>query len=347
MLSPTLQCKHSNKFHLFHVPLCRKQTLLRKISNVAFHILTLGIPLAFYRVITCCFPRIALRNGDHGLRGKAIENVQRKNQEIMSIDKLDRNKNQIVKEIANPEYLFLARKAGRSQEGCCGSISVERADAVRHKLQERAAPGISFDSAIYHQCPAIIGTCTAMSLEFASTYFRLRKEWKNLDPGSEPFLEKIRLVSGNFETSSEEMRSRQSAFSSITVDRMVNMDVSKNKIESCIKYHDFETDHCSKELDITTEAGLLQQEIDTLPHGIYFIRMLKPGDNHKLETKGHSMIYVHEEGVGFFYDNNCGLEKISSAVSKGLVGTLLCERLLNVHRQWDIPMVRFYRLKQK
>jgi hypothetical protein len=243
----------------------------------------------------------------------------------------------------SPEYLFLAKKAGRGQEGCRGSISVKEADRVLEKLQERPASGIFFDAGIYHGCPSIIGTCTAMSLEFASTYFRLRKELKHMSPGSEPFLDKLRLLSGIFEKSSEEMRSRQAAYSSITVDRTVDMDISRSKIESCIKYHDFETDYCSREVDIT-DADLLQHEINALPLGVYFVRMLMPRDNHKLEARGHSMIYVHEEDVKFFYDNNCGLEKISK-MSSDSNGLLLYERLLNVHRQWNIPMVRLYRLK--
>lgn len=129
-----------------------------------------------------------------------------------------------------------------------------------------------------------------------------------------------------------------------TVDRTVNMDVSRSKVQSWIKYYGFRTDHCSREMNITT-SGVWQQEIDALPYGVYFVRMHKPTDNHKLEARGHSMIYVHEEGdIGFFYDNNWALEKIS-AINNSTNGTLLYERLLNVHRQWDIPSTRFYRLQ--
>jgi hypothetical protein len=246
--------------------------------------------------------------------------------------------------IANPDYLFLARRSGRSQEGCCGSISVERADAVRQKLQEGATPGISFDSSIYRRCPSILGTCTVMSLEFATSYFRLRAESTDINPSNELFLDKLRQLGERFEISSEEIRSRQAACSSITVDRTVNMDVSRSKVQSWIKYYGFRTDHCSREMNITT-SGVWQQEIDALPYGVYFVRMHKPTDNHKLEARGHSMIYVHEEGdIGFFYDNNWALEKIS-AINNSTNGTLLYERLLNVHRQWDIPSTRFYRLQ--
>lgn len=246
--------------------------------------------------------------------------------------------------IANLNYLFLARRTVRSQEGCCGNISAKIMTVVRQKLQEKAPAGISFDSALYNKHASVIGTCTAMSLEFASTYFSLRTEFKNMSPASESFIDRIRLLKDKFETSSEEIRSRQFAYSCIKVDRTVKMDVTRAKVESCINYHDFGTDYCSKEVDLTTDKNLLQQEINALPQGVYFIRMLKPADNHKLEARAHSMIYVHEKDVGFFYDNNWGLEKIS-AKDCGTGGIELYNRLLNVHKEWDIPMVRFYSLK--
>lgn len=45
-------CIHST--HLFADPLCREQSLLQRISNVVFHILTLGVPLAIYHMISSC-----------------------------------------------------------------------------------------------------------------------------------------------------------------------------------------------------------------------------------------------------------------------------------------------------
>lgn len=41
-------CSHSA--HLFLDPLCPKQSLLKRVANVAFHILTLAIPLIYHRI---------------------------------------------------------------------------------------------------------------------------------------------------------------------------------------------------------------------------------------------------------------------------------------------------------
>jgi hypothetical protein len=42
-----VNCLHN---HLFDAPLCEQQDLFRRIANVAFHVFTLGIPLAIYKI---------------------------------------------------------------------------------------------------------------------------------------------------------------------------------------------------------------------------------------------------------------------------------------------------------
>lgn len=68
--------KHTFQDHFFHQPLCENQTLLRKICNIAFNILTLGIPLAIYHVIKCCFPKSFQQiKNENGLQETAFKNV--------------------------------------------------------------------------------------------------------------------------------------------------------------------------------------------------------------------------------------------------------------------------------
>ena len=69
-------CNHSN--HLFAHPLCDEQSLLKRIANVAFHILTLGIPLAFYHVIKCCFSKRSSHEFTN-IQGSGIASVSENN----------------------------------------------------------------------------------------------------------------------------------------------------------------------------------------------------------------------------------------------------------------------------
>lgn len=52
-----INCTHTN--HLFAAPLCKNQTRARKIANVALHILTFFIPLAFYHIYSCYYSKRA------------------------------------------------------------------------------------------------------------------------------------------------------------------------------------------------------------------------------------------------------------------------------------------------
>jgi hypothetical protein len=50
-------CSHTITAHLFQSPCSKTLSLIKKIAIVAFHILTIGIPLFFYKIVSCCFPR--------------------------------------------------------------------------------------------------------------------------------------------------------------------------------------------------------------------------------------------------------------------------------------------------
>lgn len=62
--------------HLFSNPLCEDQSLLKRIANVAFHVLTLGIPLAIYHIISCCRPKTSSIQRNGNLQTAGINSVQ-------------------------------------------------------------------------------------------------------------------------------------------------------------------------------------------------------------------------------------------------------------------------------
>lgn len=82
MTEPTLStnsinrecCIHSN--YLFARPLSAEQPLWHRIANVVFHVFTIGIPLAIYHMISCCFPRVASGHEESDLPRKAIKSTQ-------------------------------------------------------------------------------------------------------------------------------------------------------------------------------------------------------------------------------------------------------------------------------
>lgn len=239
------------------------------------------------------------------------------------------------------DYLFRSKQNERgSQEGCRGEVSKEETKKFLPRLQRNPSPGISFDATSVDHSSGIIGTCTAMSIKFAVNYFRLRNEAFE-STGSEQFQEKLRSLKSKFETSSKKMRSKQLAYSSIKVTSR-EIDTSKSKIESCVRSHGFEIDYCSNEMDINEKTSW-EENLNKLDYGVYFIRMIQPKtDNDKLESFGHSMIYINEKNAAYFYDNNVGLEKMPEMQKE----KHLYNRLLTVHQKWNIPSMRLYRLFQ-
>lgn len=72
-------CTHSTTDHLFQPFDCKTIALVKKIAIIAFHILTLGIPLAIYNVIRCCFPKKAVTEDVSGkkLQQQAVATVSK------------------------------------------------------------------------------------------------------------------------------------------------------------------------------------------------------------------------------------------------------------------------------
>lgn len=57
-------------------PLCKEQSRLRRIANVAFHVLTLGIPLAIRHIIPCCFKASVSDSAAKEVQTQAVDSVK-------------------------------------------------------------------------------------------------------------------------------------------------------------------------------------------------------------------------------------------------------------------------------
>lgn len=68
-----IDCSHQN--HLFSDIFCENQSLIKKIATVAFHILTLGIPLGFYHIFTCCYSRPSDQKENIDLKTQGVKSV--------------------------------------------------------------------------------------------------------------------------------------------------------------------------------------------------------------------------------------------------------------------------------
>ena len=78
---PVTSCRHTTTAHLFTDPFCEKRSLLEKIATIAFHILTLGIPLVIYHVVTGCMSYFSSQAKSHdtgNLQKNALDSTKPK-----------------------------------------------------------------------------------------------------------------------------------------------------------------------------------------------------------------------------------------------------------------------------
>jgi hypothetical protein len=235
-----------------------------------------------------------------------------------------------------------------SQRDCSGSVPVAKVQTIVAKLVSKKVAGITFNK---DKVTGTIerGTCTSMALEFANQYFKLKKTYvQSAKFPEEEVLAKIAALEPQFATSSPEFMLQQAAFNTIEVQKGSDeIDFSKNKVQALINYQGFKIDHSSEEIDLDKYYYRLdldvefEREIEVLPEGTYFVRILKPSDNEKLEEHGHSLIFVKEHGLRLFYDSNYGLKNLSLEKMR----SLLYDFKQMVY-QFEITKMRFYRLQE-
>lgn len=228
-----------------------------------------------------------------------------------------------------------------SQLRCNGSVSISEAKTIVRKLNDQSRPEIKFNKAKVTD-QVFDGTCTAMSLEFLDSYFKIKELCKG-QPDYKPqtLLNRIAQLSPKFSLSSKVMRNRQAAYNTIEVKNPAG-DPSLNKIQSLANYHCLKIDHSSNEFNVgkMSNEKEVTQEIDNLPEGAYFVRILKTANNEKLEEYGHSLVYIKEEGIDLFYDPNYGLISFFEQKSSNYI----YNQFKKCYSMFQTEEARFYRL---
>jgi hypothetical protein len=114
----------------------------------------------------------------------------------------------------------------------------------------------------------------------------------------------------------KDVRNVQAAFNTIFVDPLVKVnDISQHKIKALAAYYDVKVHHSTDELIVEDSAACkkkFEELIENLKPGVYLLRILQKENNHKLETQGHSTIYIkNEQGRALYFDTQLGLYDLS------------------------------------
>lgn len=223
-----------------------------------------------------------------------------------------------------------------SQEGKIGPTHYQEMMKTFRKIQNSEEPGVHFNQArlvnyLYG------GTCTAMALGFIEDY--LQSSEKDLQ-------QRLINTMTNYTISGETYRAQQIAFN--TIERKEDPsceDFKRAKVQSLVNFKDLEIDYASQDMqldDILAHPEMFKNEIEKLPEGIYFLRILRPSKNYKLEHWGHSTVYIKNKLQGdYFYDPNYGLTEIA----EGETTAFFEKHLKELNDVWLVSNPRFYHIK--
>jgi hypothetical protein len=78
-MSSKITCnQHAVVSHIFENPFCENLSTIQKIGIVVFHILTVGIPLLIYHLVSCCSNSSATPRAEQEIAQEAVSSVQAK-----------------------------------------------------------------------------------------------------------------------------------------------------------------------------------------------------------------------------------------------------------------------------
>lgn len=223
-----------------------------------------------------------------------------------------------------------------SQEGKLGPTVYPEMFNTFNAVKRTQEDGVFFNSR--HLKPYLYGgTCTAMALGFIQDF--IYSPTLNLR-------DRAIEVMKNYTKSGPTFRAQQIAFNCIEKSKETSSDDFKRaKVQSLLNFIDQKIDYASEPMlidDIVNDQSVFKKQIEALPEGLYFLRVLNPTDNYKEERWGHSTVYIKNKLQGdYFYDPNFGLIEIAD----GETAAFFIDHLKTMQEKWYVSEPRFYRIK--
>lgn len=246
------------------------------------------------------------------------------------------------KHLYSPDRIVQVFKG--SQAGCDGDVTVRKCNEIFHKIVSKQPKTISFNEGkIAEEVKG--GTCSAMAFDFAERYLEIRENPELNSQGNNTLLNRVSKLGEDFKKSSLERRTEQAAFNTIEVKKGVKQaDYSRDKMQAILNYHDLKMDYSSKEISPNDlNNNKLENELNSLPNGTYILRVIDPSNNEKLETQGHSAVFIKENNLGIYYDPNHGAKAFPYEKSTDVISSSLEEMADFFH----VTHARFYRVSKE
>ncbi|MCH9627108.1 MAG: hypothetical protein S4CHLAM2_07420 [Chlamydiales bacterium] len=140
------------------------------------------------------------------------------------------------------------------------------------------------------------------------------------------------------------IRTEQVALNTITVDRerVSSGAAVAAKVGAMASFYGLKTVESTSELRVKGNTQLKEQLnvlVQGLNEGVYFLRIIQEKYNHKLEEKGHSIVYVKKGGAEYYFDPALG--------AYALFSDLLYSSLRSANARFGVDLLSFHRLEEE
>lgn len=236
---------------------------------------------------------------------------------------------------------------------------VEKLNAGSHRVM----PCISFNPSMLKGDQLAGGACSAIGFRIAKEALFLLKSLKKsgLNPLSEEmsflshlsrFIQTQELIAIGATAKEKkeqlEIRSEQMALNTITVDReaLRSGNAVAEKIGAMAPFYSLKVVESSQELRVQGNEQLetqLSEQLQRLKKGVYLLRIIIEKNNHKLEEKGHSVIYIKTSGH-YYFDPALGFYHL---FQESIKTNLIYNALLGANQRFGVDTLSFHRLEEE
>ena len=144
------------------------------------------------------------------------------------------------------------------------------------------------------------------------------------------------------------IRTEQFALNTITVDREVVQagNAVAEKMSAMAPFYGLRVVESTPEIIVHGNDQLedqLTKQIQKLTEGVYFLRIIQEKYNHKLEEKGHSVVYIKSGEVEYVFDPALGAYTLFAESTKK---NLVYNALLSANQKFGVDVLSFHRLEE-
>lgn len=248
-----------------------------------------------------------------------------------------------------------------------GQIDRKQAEEHLGRLNERSIqimPSIFFNQEMLTGNQLEGGACSAVSFRIINEVFDIFQTLSNASVGSDlrEIMFSVRLLKsvcaleevatgsrGPDKAGQMAIRTEQMALNTITVDRdkVRSGNAVPEKIRAMATFYGLKVVESYPELRVKGNQDLdrqLSEQLNGLKEGVYFMRIIQEKYNHKLEEKGHSIVYIKTIKSEYYFDVALGCYIPFNEAGKV---NLVCNALLSANARFGVDVMSLHRMEEE